>query len=262
MSEKLVYKKWFKVLIVCIMFLPLVTETGYDPQNTTKVIAEVLKNPLINQVRWVLPIAKAILLFAAVSPFVLKRHSEKPLLSLYAALLLMMGIFQNMAQTQYGFTFIPGNFVVQYLVMGFCMHDLIKGKTRLSEEDFDKTKLWILPLMLLAFLMPYTIDDSWIIVPSLKNILVNEAGVTYCMVTPVVTGVLILFHKSVHKPTLNIISFLGLGFGILNMMTWFIFDIQNWWMGILHLPLLTVSIYGLWISGRKKEGEEMSKRQV
>ena len=37
----------------------------------------------------------------------------------------------------------------------------------------------------------------------------------------------------------------GLSFGIFNMMTWFGFNIKDWWMEILHLSLLIISIYGL-----------------
>ena len=44
--------------------------------------------------------------------------------------------------------------------------------------------------------------------------------------------------------TSNVISFVGLSFGIFNMMTWFGFNIENWWMGILHLPLLIVIYRG------------------
>lgn len=106
-------------------------------------------------------------------------------------------------------------------------------------------------LMILAFLMPYIIENNKIM-PSISTIFTNEAGVTYCMITPVIIGMLILFSKNIDKATINIISFVGLSFGIFNMMTWFGFNIKDWWMGILHLPLLIISIYGLRISKIKK----------
>ena len=71
------------------------------------------------------------------------------------------------------------------------------------------------------------------------------------MITPVIIGICILFNKKIYKPTLYIISFVGFIFGLLNMMTWFGFNIQNWCMGVLHLPLLILSIYGLIISKNK-----------
>lgn len=47
------------------------------------------------------------------------------------------------------------------------------------------------------------------------------------------------------KPTFYMVSFIGLIFGIMNMLTWFVLQNQNWWMGVLHLPLLILSAYGL-----------------
>jgi len=110
---------------------------------------------------------------------------------------------------------------------------------KISKEDLNKKAIWIIPLMILAFLMPYIIENSKII-PSISTIFTNEAGVTYCMITPVIIGMLILFSKNIDKATINIISFVGLSFGIFNMMTWLGFNIKDWWMGILHLPLLII----------------------
>ena len=67
-----------------------------------------------------------------------------------------------------------------------------------------------------------------------------------------ILGILILFSKNINKATLNVISFVVVSFGIFNMMTWFGFNIKDCWMGILHLPLLIISIYGLRISKMKK----------
>ena len=66
------------------------------------------------------------------------------------------------------------------------------------------------------------------------GIFLNEAGVTY-------------------KPLLSFISYVGFVFGLLNMMTWFAMQNQNWWMGVIHLPLLILSFYGLVISKKEKE---------
>lgn len=131
-----------------------------------------------------------------------------------------------MRRIDYGFTFIIGNMIVQYIIAICCFNDIIKGKSKISKEDLNKKALWIIPLMTLAFLMPYNIKNNTI-VPSISTIFTNEAGVTYCMITPVILGILILFSKNINKATLNIISFVGLSFGIFNMMTWFGFNIKD-----------------------------------
>ena len=245
--EKIIYKKWFKILLVLIMFCPLITEQKYNPQYTTDVIGSVLKHPYINNIGLGLIITKIILLVVCLLPLLMKEKSCKYILGYYGVILLFVGLFQNMSNTEYGFTFIIGNMIVQYIVSICCFNDVIKSKSKISKEDLNKKAIWIIPLMILAFLMPYIIENSKII-PSISTIFTNEAGVTYCMITPVIIGMLILFSKNIDKATINIISFVGLSFGIFNMMTWFGFNIKDWWMGILHLPLLIISIYGLKIS--------------
>jgi hypothetical protein len=64
---------------------------------------------------------------------------------------------------------------------------------------------------------------------------------------------LLLFPKGIYRPTLSMVSYVGLLFGLLNMVTWFGVQNQNWWMGVLHLPLLIFSGYGLLVAkGEKK----------
>ena len=249
--EKFIYKKWFKILLVLVMFCPLITEQKYNHQYTTNVIGSVLEHPYINNIGVGLIITKIILLVVCLLPLLMKEKSCKYILGYYGVILLFVGLFQNMSNTEYGFTFIIGNMIVQYIVSICCFNDVIKSKSKISKEDLNKKALWIIPLMILAFLMPYIIENNKII-PSISTIFTNEAGVTYCMITPVIIGMLILFSKNIDKATINIISFVGLSFGIFNMMTWFGFNIKDWWMGILHLPLLIISIYGLKISKIKK----------
>jgi len=78
-----------------------------------------------------------------------------------------------------------------------------------------------------------------------KNIKIIKAGLTYCMITPVALSVLLLYYPDVNRVTLRVTAFVGLYFGIMNMLTWFVLNTEFWWMGVLHLPLLMNSIIGL-----------------
>ena len=87
---------------------------------------------------------------------------------------------------------------------------------------------------------------------SLKDLIMNESGLTYCMVTPIILSILLLYYPRINGITLRITSFVGLLFGILNMITWFILNTNFWWMGILHLPLLIISCVGLVLSKKHR----------
>ena len=242
--------KIFKIMMVVLMFLPLVTQKPYDSRYTVNVIAEVLKNPYSVRIKVFLPAAKAALLAAAVSPLLFAK-SEKIILGYYAVILMVVSVFQNMSDTQYGFTFIPGNMILQLIIAAIVLIDLHGRKSRIEKNDMDARYLWVIPFMALAFLMPYGVKEG-IIVPSVRTVLINDAGVAYCMITPVILGTLMLFHKYVHRETMHAIAFLGFSFGILNMMTWFGYQRQNWWMGICHLPLLILSFSAMRMSKGKK----------
>ena len=246
-TKSFVYKWWFKVIIVLVMFLPAYTQVPLDSRYTINVIAQVLMSPYVARIAWVLPIAKLALLAAAVAPAFARRHGARIVLGYYAAILVLVAIFQDLAHTQYGFTFLPGSSLAQLVVAALVVGDVARDKSQTAPEDFDRGSVWVIPLMVLALLMPYAIKYG-IIVPSLQGVLANEAGVTYCMITPVVVGTLILFRRQVHAPTLHAISYLGFCFGILTMLTWFVFEPQSWWMGVCHLPLLVISFYGMRVS--------------
>jgi hypothetical protein len=66
------------------------------------------------------------------------------------------------------------------------------------------------------------------------------------MVTAVVLGVLLLADDGVRSGTLALAAWVGLLFGVANLLTWFVASPQSWWMGVLHLPLLIISGYAAW----------------
>jgi len=250
MKKPLGHTIWFKIVITVLFFVPAYTQVPYDPPEIPNIIAYVLANPLIVQIAWLLPLFKLLLLAAVILPITGicgPKFSSKIVIGYYTFILLIVGIFQNMANTMaYGFVFLVGNGIVQFIVLAFCAYDFAKGKTVIDRKNLNANRFWIIPLMVLAFFMPYSTDCICTIYPAISlNVFFNEAGVTYCMITPVIIGVLLLYSKGADKATLSIMSYAGLIFGIMNMITWFGINRDNWWMGVLHLPLLVISLYGL-----------------
>ncbi|GAP12535.1 hypothetical protein LARV_00271 [Longilinea arvoryzae] len=244
---------WPKVILTLLLFVPAVAQRPYDPANTSAVVAAVLSRPLINGLPALLPVAKLALLLAVILPVVSGRFSKRLLMGYYGFFLIPVAIFQNIAVTaEYNLAWLVGNTLLQLVVAAYCLYDFFEHKSEIRSGDFSKGRAWVIPLMLLAFLMPYGVDASGNIQPVFSGAVIwNEAAVTYCMITPVVLGMLLMYSKGVCKPVLSIIAYAGLLFGLLNMMTWFVMQSQNWWMGVLHLPLLILSISGL-LTAREK----------
>ena len=64
------------------------------------------------------------------------------------------------------------------------------------------------------------------------------------MIIPIVISSMLLYYKTINLTLLKIISFVGIYFGLMNLMTFFLINPIYWWMGILHFPLLVNSIIG------------------
>lgn len=243
---------WFKVILTLLIFIPPIAQKAYDPAKSTDVITAVMSHPLILSIFIFLPIAKLLLMCVVIITF-FHRASNAVLIGYYTFILLAVGIFQNISNTDnYGYVWLIGNTLAQLAVLFYCLYDVSHQKSVIMKKNINRKRLWVLIPMLFAFLMPYSVNIQGIIQPSLtSSVLWNEAGVTYCMITPVVIGMMLIFSKGIYKPLLSVVSYVGFMFGLLNMMTWFIMQSQNWWMGILHLPLLILSFYGLIIARYK-----------
>ncbi len=92
-----------------------------------------------------------------------------------------------MANTaEYGFVWLIGNTIVILLVSIFCGIDVLKKKSIIEKYELCKKRLWVLPFMALALLFPYGIGPNNAIIPQFGvNMFTNEAGLTYCMITPI-----------------------------------------------------------------------------
>lgn len=243
--KPLSHRIWFRILVAVCFVIPAIVSLPFDPVETPAVVRAVLEDPYIVSVPALLPVAKAALLIAAALPFLGVRWSGRFLLGYYGAILIVVAFLQNMADTErFGYAWLIGNTLVQLVVAAWCILDVVTERTTLNRENLRPRRLWLLAPMAFALLMPYTIEAGRV-VPSLVSVLSNEAGVTYCMITPVVLGVLLIFPDGVDRRTLSVASFVGLIFGLINLAVWFGLNPQDWWMGVLHVPLVLTAVYGL-----------------
>jgi len=76
---------------------------------------------------------------------------------------------------------------------------------------------------------------------------------TYCMVTPILLFLLIAAYPRVNVVTFRITRFVGLLFGGMNMINWFILNREFCWLGVLHLPLFLLAILALFLKTKNME---------
>lgn len=225
-------------------------------QDVTGLIQSVLSHPWAEYVPVLLPIAKLALLAVAVIGIVGFGPYSRIVLGYYAAILVVVAIFQNTATLSGGTAVILGNTVAQLIVAVVCV---LGFRRAITAAPLRRERLWLTPFMLWAFLYPFAISGGTVVAGGWADVLTNGAGVTYCMITPVIAGTMALRPEAYGRTNRVIVAWLGTIFGLLNMMTWFVINPASWWMGILHIPLMVVAGFLLitsWREPRASHGDQ------
>lgn len=256
--ERISRKWWFFALILVLIFAPSFSTTGFDPTEIPQLIIEVLSNPLIYTYPVLFPVFKIIPILLIIG-IILFGDKATRIFNIYAAAIsALLAILQTMGFTeQYGFAIMTGNMLVYLLVAAFWIWEAIIKQNDFSPRQAPIWRWWVALLAFLAFWFP--IDSALRPDFSPLLILTNEAGVTYCMMTPVLLSVLILFYPTVNFAVLRVAGFVGLLSAILNVIQEFFIFPEAWWMGVLHLPLLLISGYAFVLSFRRPGAARVSK---
>ena len=159
--------------------------------------------------------------------------------------LIIAALQTNAITEKYGFALQTGAAVTSTLLGIVWLRVAWRDKLQAS---FDRMLSWrglLLPLALLVFWSPISIEGDKII-PDFNPLLMltsPDFGLTYCFLTPVFLFLLILFYPQVDKFAFRITAFNGLLYGLFNLTHWF--NPDRIWMGVLHLPLLVISLAAL-----------------
>jgi hypothetical protein len=236
---------WLYIIILLGVFTPSYTELPFETYDYSRLIPEVLSNPVIYQY-WMLFFASKILILALfLCPIILKNRFKRLFSILGLIILLPVTIFQNISdQTSYGLVILFGNIFIQLVIIIAFIMEIIKPK-----NDFSKIKLkwWNVATMIFAFFAFWMPARNGQIYFNIIDLFTNEAGLTFCMLIPIFISIFLMYeNKNIHL--IKIISIIGVYYGILNQITWFLLNRDFWWIGIVHLPLLINSIIGLLVT--------------
>jgi len=239
-------RKWLYpvvyLLFVVISFLPLYAEKPYAPQDTQDVILSLLTVSIDPYKQFGLVFHVATLLFVALIVVFGKKMGR--ILAAYMGLnYLIIAFAQTMGMTEkYGFVIQTGSLITSALLGIAWIVVAVRGTLEPSYENVPSSRYLLLPLALLAFWSPY----SSAVQPYFNPVLLMTSpdyGLTFCFTTPVFLFLLVLFYPKVDAFAYRITAFNGLLYGLFNMTHFF--NPQLRWMGILHLPLLIISLCAL-----------------
>ena len=261
--ELITRKWWFLLLFILIGTItpPIVTK-GFNPSKIGEIISYILRNALIIHCSPLYPAFKIIpiiLVFA----LILFGNRISRIFSLYGgATYLAFAFLQSIAITdKYGFGIVTGNFILKIVVAIFWFWEIFVNKNDFTPQKLPIIRYWVVPLAFLAFWFPINLETKK---PdfNLAYIFTNPAGLAFCTMTPVYLGILTLYYPKVNIATLRVTSLLGIIIGFWNMVVNFLIKPDNlWWNGVLHLPLVFISIYALILSFKKTQLVEATEEK-
>ena len=229
-------------LLLVLLFLPVLAERPFAPQDTQQVIVALLQ-VAIDPYRHLAPIfhLATVLLIVLIA---LRASTIGRTLAAYIGLnYLVIALAQSFGRTEaYGLVLQTGALISSLLLGIVWIRAALRATLVPSFRQVPPWRYGLLPLALLAFWAPYNAQVRPDFDPLL---LLNSAdyGLTFCFTTPVFLFLLILFYPQVDPLAYRLTAFNGLLYGLINMTHFF--DPALVWMGVLHLPLLILSLIAL-----------------
>jgi hypothetical protein len=241
--EILTKKWWFYIiLLVATFFIPSFAEKPFSYEEIPNVIAAVLSQALTGSIILTVSIIFRILFIVFIVLIIVLKDKISRILNLFIATnYFFIALIQNIAYTdEYGMAFILGNLIIMLIVALFFIWEAIVDKTELFLEKIPMWRYWVIPFAVLAFWWP--MDEMGNMSLNPLFFIMNVGMLAYCSVTPVYLAVLSLYHPKLNPATMRVASFVGIYFGFLNMMMW-LPNPETLWLAILHIPLISISLY-------------------
>ena len=252
--------KWFYPLIflgiILINIIPSYSELPYAPQDAQDVIINLLM-VAIEPYRAYAPIFHLATILIACG-MLWKPARMGRLVAGYMGLnFLIIGLAQTMGQTEkYGFVVHLAALATMLLLGIAWLVVAVRGQLLLSRQKLQLPEYGLLLLALLAYWGPYRVVGGTIQPDFDPRLLLisPDYGLMFCFTTPVFLLGLILFRAQGSQFAYRLTAFSGLLYGLFNLTHWF--NPDTWWMGFLHLPLLLISAYALFLPKIERLGKK------
>jgi len=248
-------------LLVVLLSLPVRAERAFAPQDTQQVILALLQ-VAIDPYRHLAPIFHLATLLLIVLIALRGRAIGRTLAAYIGLNYLVIALAQSFGRTEaYGLVLQSGALISSLLLGVVWLRAALRATLAPSFRQVPPWRYGLLPLALLAFWAPY---DAQLRPNFDPLLLLNSAdyGLTFCLTTPVFLYLLILFYPHVDPLAYRLTAFNGLLYGLINM-THFA-EPSRVWMGVLHLPLLILSLIALLLprlAARRETGAMPSEEQ-
>jgi hypothetical protein len=238
---------WFLSLLLLPQILPPYSSHGYALQEWGAVNEYIITHSIKGFSSGFLPVFRIIPLVMLITAFAEGRKISR-LFSFYIGLSnVFFAFLQSISISEtWGMAICTANLVTFLLLAVLWFIETAHPKNLIEIRKHNALKFWPLMLALIAFwepVNPHTLLSDFDPV----HLLTSGAGLSFCMATPLYLAVLILSFPQVNKTLLACTGFIGFYIGISNLLLEFVIIPEYWWIGVLHFPLVILSLYGLYL---------------
>lgn len=162
---------------------------------------------------------------------------------------LSFAFLQNMAVTQrYGFSIVTVNVVMFLLVAFVWIGEWVSPACSYSFTHFRWRHVWMVAFSLFAYFFPFTFEGAWDVNP--LHFFFKNSSTAFCLMTPLFLALMTLNLPRVSRVAYRVTALVGVVMGLYNMMSFL--NPHTVFLGVLHIPLLSISLYAAILSYRKK----------
>ncbi len=236
---------WFLPILLLPQLIPPFASQGYRIMEWPAVNQYIITHPVKVDLSAFYPIFKIVPLLLMVGLF----SGIKPVSRLfYTWVALVFGlaaILQSVSvSSKLGWAICTGNLVMFLILALLWGKEALKPSVSLTFRQNLIHRWWLLLLALVAFwfpVNPQTMKPDF----NPMYMILSGAGLSFCLSTPLFLAILLLASPWVNKTLIACTSFVGLFVGLSNLvLEWLIIPVY-WWIGVLHLPLVILSVTGL-----------------
>ncbi len=239
--EKASTKWWFFVILLAAqsVLLPIVSR-NFDPKNIQQMVYTTLSHSPQGHLGELNILFQSLSLLMFVLLFVFK-NKVRTLFNSYVALSYFAFAFiQNMAVTErYGFSIVTVNLVMFLFVTYVWIQETINPQNHYDFSNLRWKYAWMIAFALFAYLCPFTNQGTLDWNP--LHFFYKNSVTAFCLTTPAFLTILTLNIPKINIVTYRITAIIGTIMGIYNMFNFL--NPHTVYVGIMHIPLLTISLY-------------------
>lgn len=253
--EAITARWWFLVIIPLIFFFspPYIQRNGYPLSDFSKwyeTIGVIGSNNFTGFFARYSPLMNLTAISAVILVFLLKNKFRR-MFSIYISIMMIFyGITQNTSYTeQNGLGIITCSYIVMPILSGIWIWEAFVHKNNFMK--FQKLNIWLIISFCAALFAFWNPINPKTLMPDFNPafFLTNGGNSMFCTMTPMFIAIMFFIYPNINTAALRVTGITGASIGFIQLMMHLVIMAKtNWWIGIIHIPVFSLSLAAIILS--------------